>query len=246
VHRDWLVATFGVTSSFVMRMMILGSVMLASLITNAQKGLQIGAKAIPSWSWFLNEDDEANPTGGPSFGVGFNYHWRDGIGVGLDFLWGRSTQELKLSGTEWSNELSLFKVPLLLYFNSPSDDKIPFLGYIGFEYVKVRSVSAESNGHDIDGVTFTDVNGQPIATLHSDELYAATNFGAVLGLGPGANIKGGKIQVTAIVRAEYLFNDAENKDDGTGKLIWGDRKKTSLCSVGIDLGIKYTFGSSGG
>jgi hypothetical protein len=230
-----------------MRTVLLCSAALASLIASAQKGFQIGLKAIPTWNWFLNDDDEATAVSGFSYGLGANYHWRDGIGVGIDLIWGTATQELKRSGTEWSNELSLFKVPLLLHFNSPSDDKVPFLGYIGFEYVKVRSVTASADGANIpDGITVTDINGVPMYTFHVDELYRATNFGAVLGLGPGANIKGGKIQVTAIVRAEYLFNDAENKEDGTGKIIWGDRNKTSLCSVGFDLGVKFTFGSAGG
>ena len=216
---------------------------LTLTIANAQQGFQFGVKSVLTSAWFLNEDDEGNAESDWGFGFGANYHFTDGGGVGLDFIWGKETQAIKLSGTELVHELSFFKVPLLFHFNSPSGDKVPFLGYVGFEYVKLNGAVLAFGGEDYDDLTFTDPSGNVIFSIPSEDLFRSTNFGVVLGLGPGWNITK-SIQIHAIVRADYLFNDPEEKDGAFQKLYWGDsRPKTSLMTLGADFGLKILIGS---
>lgn len=216
---------------------------LLSTGVSAQEGFQFGARVIPTWSWFMNEDDEGQATSGTCYGVGANYHWADGIGAGVDLLWGTETQVFDPGGTgdEWTLERSVFKLPVLLHFNSQAEDVVPFLGYVGLERVVVREVSVRGpGGIDPEGIDLLDDNGT-LVPFRSEELYRSSDLGAVLGFGPGWNINE-KMQFTAIVRAEYLFNDPEDKDSATGALIWGDRPRTTLVTLGIDLGLKVIFG----
>lgn len=208
----------------------------------AQPGFQFGAKFIPTAAWFLNEDDAGTANSRSAYGLGINYHFNDGTGVGLDLIWSTEEQVIQRNGTEWVGELSFFKLPLLLHFNSGSDDVVPFLGYVGIEYVQLREAHVTVNGVDMDGIALVDENGDPAGIFASEEAYRSTNLGAVLGLGPGWNINE-KLQLTAIVRTDYLFHDPEEKD---ASLYWNDRPKTSLFTLGLDIGLKVIIGAGGG
>ncbi|MEO8066480.1 MAG: outer membrane beta-barrel protein [Flavobacteriales bacterium] len=214
---------------------------LAMVATNAaaQKGVQVGVKIIPSWAWFMNDSDEGNATSGRGFGCGANYHWGDGLGVGIDLIWGTETQVFDPGNGEWTFERSVFKLPLLLHFNSPSDEVVPFVGYVGIERVGVRDVAVTGpGGIDPEGVDLVDANGNASVKFRSSEVYHSSDFGAVLGVGPGWNINK-HFQLSAIIRAEYMFHDPENKDDGTGKVLWQQRGRTRLVTLGFDFGLQY-------
>ena len=206
----------------------------------AQKGVQVGVKLVPTWAWFMNDSDEGLATKGTGFGGGANYHWGDGLGVGIDLIWGKETQIANFPTGKWTFERYVFKLPLLLHFNSPSDETVPFIGYVGFERVAVRDVVvAMPGGLNPEGYALVDPSGNsPSVTFRSDEVYRSSDWGAVLGVGPGWNINK-HFQLAAIVRAEYLFHDPENKDDGTGKLLWKDRGRTALVTLGFDFGLRY-------
>ncbi len=194
----------------------------------AQQGFQIGAKFIPTAAWFLNEDDAGTSDSHSAFGAGIDYHFNDGTGVGLDFIWSKETQTFDHDGVANEIELSFFKLPILLHFGSGSGDKIPFLGYVGVEYVKLTQAR------------FVE---KTISSYSAGELYRETNFGTVVGLGPGWNINE-KLQFSAIIRADYLFNDPENKD---ASFYWGsERPKTTLFTLGLDVGLKLIIGTGGG
>lgn len=199
------------------------SLVVATSGAFAQKGFQVGAKVIPTWSWFLNEDDEGLATSSMCYGFDLNYHWNDGLGVGIDVVLGTEEQVIDHNGSDLVTARHLIKLPLLLHFNSPAEDVVPFLGYVGIEYTKVRSVFFET--------AFPTWYG-------ASELYERTNFGVVLGFGPGWNIID-KLQFAVILRAEYLINDPEDKDSDVGALFWGDRSRTTLGTLGFDLGLKY-------
>jgi len=193
----------------------------------AQQGFHIGPKFIPTAAWFLNEDDAGASDSQAAFGAGIDYHFNDGTGVGLDFIWSKETQTSHRDGVAKEIELSFFKLPLLLHFGSGSGDKIPFLGYVGVEYVKLCQAR------------FVE---RTISFYSAGELYRETNFGAVVGLGPGWNINE-KLQFSAIVRAGHLFNDPENKD---ASFFWGsERPKSSLFTLGLDLGLRLLIATAG-
>ena len=234
--------TFDVPGS-PMKRSIATLVLCTSLVSaTAQPGFQFGPKFIPTAAWFLNADDEGQATSRSAFGFGANYHFKDGTGVGIDLIWSKETQQLDRNGVLWEHELSFLKLPLLLHFNSGSDDVVPFLGYVGVEYVQLQSAHIEVNGQDADELAFIDVNGVQISTMQPEDLFRTTNVGAVLGFGPGWNINE-NLQFTAIVRADYLFHDPEEKDVA---FYWGDRPKTTLLTLGLDLGLKLIIGSGGG
>ena len=213
-----------------------------TLTAAAQKGLQLGPKVIPSWAWFLNDNDEAAAGSGLAYGFGVNYHFKESTGAGIDLIWSKDRQVIMRDGEKWEHELTFLKVPVLLHFSSGSTDKVPFLGYFGLEYVSLRKAHLLLNGRNVDQQAFFDQNGVPIATLEPEDLFRANNIGIVLGLGPGWNISE-RFQFTAIVRAEYLVHDPENKDRA---FYWGtDRLDTHLITLGIDLGIRVIIPTSG-
>ncbi len=210
----------------------------------AQEGFQFGAKALPTWAWFLNEDDEGGAEMNWAFGIGASYHLNDAFGLGLDLIWSTETQVIDLGGSaEWENDLAYLKIPLLIHFNSDAAETVPFLGYFGLQYVILRDARCSVNGMDIEEMTFTDANGNIVATdVRSEDLFRPGDFGVVVGLGPGWNINE-RFQLTAILRGDYQFNDPEDKD---AILFSGDRPRTSLVTWGIDLGLKVKIGGRGG
>ena len=209
----------------------------------AQQGFQFGVKYIPTAAWFLNEDDAGTSDSRSAFGFGVNYHFNDGTGAGLDFIWSTENQSIEKDGAVWDHELSFFKLPVLLLFGSGSGDVVPFLGYVGIEYVKLREAHTTVNGVDAEGLKLTDVDGNVLGTIRSEDLFRSTNLGAVIGFGPGWNINP-KLQLTAIARVDYLFHDPENKD---AAFYWGgERPKTTLFTLGLDLGLKLIIGTGGG
>jgi hypothetical protein len=140
---------------------------------SAQKGFQFGLKTLPGWAWFLNEDDEGKAGSIWAYGLGANYHFQEGMGVGVDVIWSEEEQEITLNGTEIRNQYSFMKVPILLHFNSDPSETVPFLGYFGVEFTSLKSVDSEADGHTIDD---------------AEELFRDSNVGVVIGLGPGWNI----------------------------------------------------------
>src|SRR5204863_766857 len=149
---------------------------------SAQQGLQVTGKVVPTWAWFMNADDEGQMTSGTCFGFGANYHWRDGMGAGIDLIWGTETQVFDPGDGAWTMERSVLKLPVLCHFNSPSADVVPFVGYVGFERVSVRDVAVTGpGGFDPEGVTVNDPNGiGPAFVFHSGELYHKDAWGAVI------------------------------------------------------------------
>lgn len=221
---------------------LLTMVIACTPLLHAQQGIQLGPKYIPTATWFLNDDDAATSSSRSAFGFGANYHFKDGTGAGLEVIWSTGTQIIRRDNATWEHELSYVKVPLLLHFNSGSEDVVPFLGYFGLEYVKLREAHLFLDGRNMDEAAFVDANGVRIADKEPKDLFRSSDLGVVLGFGPGWNINE-RLQFTAIARADHLFHDPENKD---ASFYWGsERPKTSLFTLGLYLGLKLIIATTG-
>lgn len=204
----------------------------------AQQGIHLNAKAIPQWSLFLNEDDDAEPQFGWALGVGANYHFTPTFGLGADLIWSNEKQKIAFGDSEAENTFNFIKVPLLVHFNSdPSGSSVPFLGYVGVQFTMMQGVTMTVDGEEVDVVSDPSTGEE----VDAETLFEDNNMGVVLGLGPGFMV-GDHLMITTIVRWDYHFNNSENPDAG----LFGDnRGETHHTSVGLDLGVRLIIGGDG-
>lgn len=123
----------------------------------AQKGLHAGVLFNPNSTWLINNDDSDfsnfryQSTFGYSAGAHVNYHFTDGVGIGVEFLGMNQGQKFNtVSGDEFKKSLTYFKIPVLLVFNTNSESVVGFQAKLGPSF------------GILTGAKFTDENGDEV------------------------------------------------------------------------------------
>lgn len=204
---------------------IIGLLFICNL--SAQEGFRIGAKGIYQSTWLINQDDsdagnelDYVPTYGAAFGLALGYNFSTGIGIELDVLYSKQGQKYDVFEViEIEQRLTYLKIPLLLSFNSDPDHMAMFIGRIGPQLCLL-------NGEELT----TSLGAATGRNYEKMDFGIAFNFGAAFKLAP-------KVQLTASVRADYGFLNAEVEDP----TITVARATTNNVTGGLEIGLNYLF-----
>lgn len=244
---------------------ILGLLFLvsASGLAFAQKGLKLGIVALPQTTWMLNDDDLTVPqdqfkyktTFGMSAGPSVGYHFGDGIGVKVNFIYSAEGQKYTNYNSEGTlvnhtRRLNYMKVPLFISINSGTEiHKLIFAADLGFQanfLLRARYYN-DDQSYTPDEILFNpNVRDYP----SSYKQYSLFNYGPVAAVGVDIKLAY-NIMGNIRLRGDYTLGDVENKD-AAYKLytngipddvrIWGeDRPFTRNLTGGLMLGLTYTI-----
>jgi opacity protein-like surface antigen len=204
----------------------------------AQKGLHAGLKVTPITTWMFNKDVsdagvalDYKTTFGYMFGATVNYHFTDGFGLGADFLYSSQGQSYK--GTafgidyEGKQNIKYLKIPVLIHFNTNSEEVVYFQGSFGPQFGLLLAAKAE----DFAG-----------GSTDNKEAFKSLNIGLVLGFGLGFNVHE-NFKIHAGLRFDGAFADAEDKDSAYWLTQPGgaDREVTRNVTGGVELGFIYVL-----
>ncbi len=244
---------------------VLGLLILvsASGITFAQKGLKLGIVALPQTSWMLNGDDMDVPqdqfkyktTFGMAAGPSVGYHFGDGIGFKLNFIYsaeGQKYTNLNGEGTlvNHTRRLNYMKIPLFFTLNTGTEiHKVVFALDLGFQanFLMRARYYNDDQSYTPDDILFNpNVRDYP----SSYKQYSLFNYGPVAGVGVDIKLAY-NIMGNIRVRGDYTLGDVENKD-AAYKLyvngipddvrVWNEtRPFTKNLTGGLMFGLTYTF-----
>ena len=120
------------------KLLLFVALSLSVATTFAQKGLHVGALFNPNSTWLLNQDDSDyadfryKSTFGFAAGAHINYHFTDGVGLGIELLGMSQGQNGDTrAGVDFKKRLTYFKLPILLVFNTNSESVVGFQGKFG-------------------------------------------------------------------------------------------------------------------
>jgi opacity protein-like surface antigen len=195
----------------------------------AQKGLHAGLKVTPITTWMFNkdvsdrgEDLDYKTTFGYMFGATVNYHFTDGFGLGADFLYSSQGQSYKgtVLGLDFEGKQSVnyLKIPILLHFNTKSEEVVYFQGSFGPQFGLLLAAETE------------DFLGNKVS--NKDD-FESLNIGLVLGFGLGFNVHE-NFKINAGLRFDGALTDAA-KNSGFGT------EKTTNVTGGVELGFIYVL-----
>ena len=217
---------------------VVSACMLMAVGSKAQGRLEAGFRFNPQFTAILNKEDadagnELNPEThftARSFGVGFMYNISNSIGLGADVLFSREGQafsgyitgtsvnqeaytavidkqtflnnELVLGDYKALAELNYVKVPVMLSLGSDKSKKVFFSVLAGPQFNFLVNVAQEVNGKDLE---------YPYTNIEAKDLYKPVTYSGMLAIGGGLNV-GPHLVLSARLRADYGFTDAEKKD----------------------------------
>lgn len=226
-----------------MKKLLVLSLFIATIAfsAQAQKGLHVGIKAIPQSTWMFNNADSDNPeflyksTFRSAFGLDADYHFTDGVGVGMNLLFSGQGQKFEnRDGTiEAFRKLTYLKMPILLNFNTSSESVVMFKGSVGPQFSFPLKGTLETN------IPFT--SDQDISD------YYKVDIGVVFGFGLGFNITE-YLQASLGLRFDGGFtsddvdaiNTLAGASDGYSRYPIGeDRPETIQVTGGVEIGFKY-------
>ena len=210
---------------------------------NAQEGMQIGIEATPHFSWLLNSDDRDNNnyenlgTLAGSFGVSGQYGFTDNHAVGLNVLYSFQGQRYKLNAAERYKAVEYLKIPLLYVYSFGLTDNVRFIGKIGPQLDLVTN--ARLMDADFNDIVSDQKDAYQDAGL---DVVGSAGFGFMLN---------DNWSFDAAVRYDIGLTDAE--DSGYGRNIndpirsvrASGRSMTNNSTLGVTLGLRYTFGATG-
>lgn len=207
---------------------------------NAQEKYHLGVQGTPHVSWMVNADDRDNPnfesvgTILGSFGITGECDFTENTGIGIDVLYSLQGQRYKLSGTERIKKVDYVKIPVMIVYKYEITPEAMFIGKLGPQ----AGILANARLTDKDG-----------NNIVSDQKSAYEDFefsGVAMG-GFGFKLDE-KFFIDAMLRFDYGFTDAENKDykaninDPTGNIEGvniTNRATTNNTTAGVTIGLKY-------
>lgn len=207
---------------------------------NAQGGIHLGVQGTPHMSWLVNQDDMDNtsfkylPTFTGSFGITSQFDFSPTAGIGIDAIYSFQGQRYEYMGFERTRLVEYVKVPVMLVYNYEVAPMVMLIGKIGPQ----AGFLANARLLDKDG-----------NRIVSDQTFAYEDFelsGVLMG-GAGFMLND-NLFLDAMIRLDYGFTDAENKDyapninnpvaDNDPRRN-ADRDFTSNATSGITIGLRY-------
>lgn len=192
---------------------------------------------MPQATWLKsNEFQDGEFTFGMAYGASVNVHFGHKWGVGADMIFSNEGQKFSNNNVESQMELSYFKIPLLLHFNSDPNASTPFLFEMGVQFTTLTKAK-----YTVDGEVLADEDGNEI---DMKELFKSSNMGGVIAFGPGFYI-GDHLMFTTMIRLDMQFSDSI--DDDVNISIDNDtRSETYPITLGLKLGLKWILGEGAG
>lgn len=192
------------------KLLLFVALSLSVATTFAQKGLHVGALFNPNSTWLLNQDDSDfadfryKSTFGFAAGAHINYHFTDGVGLGIELLGMSQGQNGDTrAGIDFKKRLTYFKIPLLVVFNTNSESVVGFQGKFG----PAIGILTGAKFLDGDGDDFIGVDQEEFKDAHKKLLVSA-----VLGFGLAFNISE-HFRLDAGLRFDVGLTDPEDNKD---------------------------------
>jgi len=240
----------------------------------AQGKLGIGIRVNPEFSNIINKNDAdagrdvdlENHFTYLSFGVGALYNINKNVGIGLDILFSREGQAFsgRFDGSSFDDgaysstvlkqmllnnkeeegdyvalaELNYIKLPIMLSLTTDNTRPAFFTMLVGPQVNFLYNVAQEVNEVDYE---------YPHSDITPKDLYRPVTLGGMIALGGGYNLTS-HLVLSARIRIDYGFNDAENKDAmvsyfGTDPVRYysNDRKPANTLTKGLMIGMDFKF-----
>lgn len=228
--------------TIILKVGILAICLMPIAYANAQGGIHLGVQGTPHMSWQVNRDDMDNtsfkylPTFTGSFGITSQFDFSPTAGLGIDVIYSYQGQRYEYLGFERFKLVEYVKVPVMLVYNYEVAPKVVLIGKIG------------PQAGFLTNARLLDEDGDRIV---SDQTFAYEDFelsGVLIG-GVGFKLDD-NLLLDAMVRLDYGFTDAENKDYGPNinnpvadndPRRTADRDFTSNATSGITIGLRYVI-----
>ena len=245
---------------------------------HAQKGFNVGFRIVPMATAMYNQTDndasetlfEWTPTYGVTAGLAGGYNFNNYVGIAVQALYANQGQHNYFSfvnnigeTVKIKNELRLryFKFPLLFRINTNAQKKYAFSLELGPQFDLLSSVDER----DFDPRYPANVPPNQHRPDHlilnfpsRDRTFQQINYAGVLAVGLDIKLRYNMKVVTSL-RADYTFNDVEDKSvtydyirDGihtvtpyyspeTRGNFGPDRAKSHNMTLGVSIGFNYLF-----
>lgn len=211
----------------------------------AQKGFEIGAGIMPQSTWLFSKTDsdagdelDYAATFNLAYGVQAGYNFSHSMGVETGLLLStqgqKYTQVLLSTKINTERRLNYAKVPILFKFNTNPDAKTMFVFKVGPQF---NFLTGADYYLDDEKIELTDTQGKPVDFKTA---FKSSEIDLAFGFGPTFNI--GNAHINLLLRFDYGFGDAENKDISGVISYPDDREAAHNTTGGILLGFSYTFG----
>lgn len=208
--------------------MVIALICAVSVASFAQKGLHAGLRIIPQSTWMFNSDDsdagasfDYVSTWGLAIGPSIDYHFTDGVGVGVDIIFSRQGQKFETFGVEAKKDLKYLKLPILLNFNSDPEAVVYFQGSIGPSIGFLTSAK------------LLDADGDEVADI--EDVHNNINFSIVFGFGVGFNVHE-NFKIHTGFRFDASPLNAEDEDN-----VPSSRATTRNINGGLELSFFYVL-----
>jgi Outer membrane protein beta-barrel domain len=238
-------------------------VISATSMVFGQKGLKLGLVALPQTTWMLNKDDMTVPqdqfkyktTFGMAAGPSVGYHFGDGIGLKVNFIYSAEGQKYTNFNSEGTlvnhtRRLDYMKIPLFVSLNTGTPThKVVFALDLGFQvnFLMRARYRNDDQSYTPDEILFNpNVRDYP----NSYKQYSLFNFGPVAAAGVDIKLAY-NIMGNVRFRGDYTLKDAENKNSAYKLYTNGipddiriydeARPITKNLTGGLMFGITYTF-----
>ena len=214
----------------VIKISTLALLIMFSIITNAQQGLNLSINVTPQNSWLINADDYENSDFEykalilPAFGLGAGYNFTDNLGIGLELNYSLQGQRNEYLGIETTTRLDYLKIPIFFHYNTSSQNKLMFTANVGPQFgILTNAKLLDSDGEEI----IDDLS----------EIYMDLTFGAVASFGIEYKLTD-KINFFSLIKYDIDFTNAEDEDYS---LYDSNRAVTLNSSLGLQVGLKLHF-----
>ncbi|MDX1906469.1 MAG: outer membrane beta-barrel protein [Bacteroidia bacterium] len=226
----------------------------------AQKGFKLGVFALPQASGHLNADDDAlepevydlKPLWGMGGGIDLGYNFSDYAGIRLNAIYAQQGTSYLAGETRYTQRLEYLRIPLMIGFNTePADRKVVFSLYAGAQ-MNLLTQADMFNDNPADQGLPESVTSVP--TEYSR--FTPLHYAAVGDVGVDINLPPDNLVLTLRLRADYSFQDVENKnarlritESGAtrSELYWrytrGTTRNAETFALvgGLRIGLTYTF-----
>jgi len=222
-------------------------------VTNAQKGLTVGANIMPLNSNLINQNTWGNGreydyklTFNNSFGIDVGYNLTDhfGITTGYWFTDLGQNYEDSYSGSEWERNLKLKynMIPVMVKFNG-TGSTVNFIGGAGVIFASLKEAQQEwlRDGNPFSQTIQNPITGESFNLGEEDVTERFEKSDIMINLEMGARIiLGEKLYLDGTLNFGYGFKDVNNPDwfipNGSGEY-----DPSNNAFVGLKIGLAYVL-----
>ena len=226
----------------------------------AQKGLKVGAFALPMYTTLINADDnnlsedeyKREFLTGMAGGIVFGWNIGENFGLRLNAIYSQqggrySVRKDFIDDVTFTTRLEYLKFPFMIGIQSNAEpNKIRFSFFTGFQVGILTRANTYNDNTDFEPPVPDNITRYPDAY----ERYEKINYSIPADIGIDIFLVDDFV-MNLTLRGDYSLGDAENKDatfrvteggSTTYENFWPDnRAETKNFTLGILIGLTYTF-----